>query len=444
MAKGKTATRLAKTSDLREHPDRHIIPPMRPDEWDLFLADIDTNGIKEPLEVLADGTALTVLDGYHRWRAADELGKKKVPVKDAPLGSDSPREYLIKAALLRRHLTDDQRATMATLWKDEHKKEPEIKERDEKGRILPSAPRCADGLDMGHPTRAEATKIFRVPRRKVAKATTLLNKDQELFKEVHKGDKTLTEATREAGIQDERMAPKLKRLKEIEGQGIYIGSVWDYGPRANYAGDPDFHGNCIPQVVENAILYYTEKGDLILDPMAGSGTTIDVCKKLDRRWLAFDIKSVRQDITAADARNLDKVANESVDFIFLHPPYWKLVLYTKASEKQKDSDLSRFKYTTFLQAMSEVFTECHRVLKRGKVLCLLIGDLVTKGKYVPVAVPLYNQAAALMIPIGIAIKTTEGSKSQILKGKTVWAEVAATKNLKVQHDFVMLFHKDAT
>lgn len=42
-------------------------------------------------------------------------------------------------------------AAMATLWKEENKKEPEIKERDEKGRILPSAQRGADGLDMGHP-----------------------------------------------------------------------------------------------------------------------------------------------------------------------------------------------------------------------------------------------------------------------------------------------------
>ncbi len=96
--------------------------------------------------------------------------------------------------------------------------------------------------------------------------------------------------------QAERMAPKLKRLKEIEKQGIYIGSVWSYGARANYAGDPNFHGNSPTQIVENSILFYTKEGDIVLDPMAGSRTTIDVCKKLNRQCIASDIKSAREDI----------------------------------------------------------------------------------------------------------------------------------------------------
>lgn len=239
--------------------------------------------------------------------------------------------------------------------------------------------------------------------------------------------------------QSERMAIKLQRLREIEEQGIYLGSVWDYGARANYAGDPNFHGNSIPQVIENAILFYTKKNDLILDPMAGSGTTIDVCQKLDRRCIAFDIKSVRDDIKDGNARHL-KLESESIDFIFLHPPYWKLVIYTQADEKR--DDLSRLDYDAFLKAMTDVSRECHRLLKPGKALCLLIGDLVTEGQYKPIAIPLYNQLSRLMTPIGIAIKTTKGSKSQVLKGKIVWAEVAMTKNLKIEHDFVMLFRKN--
>jgi len=430
--------REANTKDLKLHPLAHIIPPMRDEEWREFLVDITSNGIKVPLEVLADGK--TVIDGKHRLRAATELKMPRVPIVDAPLNGDSSEVYMMKAAVLRRHLTDDQRATMATLWKEMNKKQGERTD-------LTSAPRGAEVDSHTGPARAEAVKIFKVGRKKVDKATTLMERSPELFEAVHEGKKTLTEATREAKIEDERMAPKFKRLKELEGQGIYIGTVWDFGPRANYAGDPDFHGNCIPQVVENALLFYTKKGDLVLDPMAGSGTTKDVCERLDRRCLALDIKPVRQDIKEADARNLNndnvKINDESVDFIFLHPPYWKLVVYTKAHEAQAKADVSRLNYNEFLTAMGKVFNECHRVLKTDKVLCLLIGDLVTNGKYVPIAIPLYNQASALMTPAGIAIKTTEGAKSQILKGKTVWAELAFTNNLLVQHDFVMLFRKKA-
>jgi len=431
--------REANTKDLKLHPLAHLIPPMRESEWQEFLADVAANGIKVPLEVLADET--TVVDGAHRLRAATELKKPRVPIVDAPLNGDSPEAYMLKAAVLRRHLTDDQRATMAAMWKELNKKEPELGERDDKGRFKPSAPCGAEGLDVS-PTRAEATQIFKVRRKKVDKATTLMRRDPKLFEAVHEGKKTLVEATREAKIEDERMAPKLKRLKELEEQGVFIGSVWDYGPRANYAGDPNFHGNCIPQVVENAILFYTQEGDIVLDPMAGSGTTLDVCTRLNRRYSVYDIKSVRQDIPEGDARNLEKeVKSKSVDFVFLHPPYWKLVLYTKADDQQAQGDLSRLGYNQFIEGMVQVFSECHRVLKDGRVLCLLIGDLVSEGQFIPVAIPLYNLAASLMTPIGIAIKTTEGSKSQILKGKTVWAEVAYTQNLKIQHDFVMLFRK---
>lgn len=244
--------------------------------------------------------------------------------------------------------------------------------------------------------------------------------------------------------QSERMAPKLKRLQELEKQGIHIGTLWNFGARANYAGDPNFHGNSPTQIVENSILLYTKESDVVLDPMAGSGTAIDVCNKLNRQCIATDIKSIREDIIECDARHLKngtfEVLDESVDFIFLHPPYWKLITYTKQGER--DGDLSQLEYQPFLDAMEGVFRECHRVLKDKKVLCLLIGDLVSEGTYKPIAIPLYNQATKFMTPIGVAVKTTQGSQSQVSKGKTVWAEVAMTQNLKIEHDFVMLFRKD--
>ena len=50
-----------------------------------------------------------------------ELAMKKAPVVDAPLNGDKPEVYMMKAAVLRRHLTDDQRKCIAVLWIDEKK-----------------------------------------------------------------------------------------------------------------------------------------------------------------------------------------------------------------------------------------------------------------------------------------------------------------------------------
>ena len=83
---------------------------MRPSEWMAFLGDIRERGILEPLRVAEDG--LTLLDGRHRVRAARELGLPEVPVAPAACGPGDEAAYALKAALHRRHLSDDQRAML--------------------------------------------------------------------------------------------------------------------------------------------------------------------------------------------------------------------------------------------------------------------------------------------------------------------------------------------
>lgn len=114
--------RKANPNSLKVHPLAHLIPDMRVSEWQEFYTDIAMRGIKVPLEILADGT---VIDGRHRLKAALQLGMKEVPIIDAPLNNDSPEAYMMKAAVLRRHLSDDQRAMMSARWKEENKKQGE-------------------------------------------------------------------------------------------------------------------------------------------------------------------------------------------------------------------------------------------------------------------------------------------------------------------------------
>jgi len=45
-----------------------------------------------------------------------------------------------------------------------------------------------------------------------------------------------------------------------------------------------------PQVVENLLWFYTEPGDIVFDPFAGGGTTIDVAKRMGRRVWSSDRK----------------------------------------------------------------------------------------------------------------------------------------------------------
>lgn len=213
-------TRLVPTASLKDHPLAHLVPDMRHGEWQDFYNDIAFRGITTPLEILADGT---VVDGSHRLKAARQLSLPEVPVVDAPLNGEKPEVYMLKAAVLRRHLTDSQRAIIAAKWKEENKKQG--------ARVdLTSAGRPAEVRDVS-PTRAEATEFFNVSRWKIDQASYVQAHNPELAARVHAGDIALSNAYRQAKAPEERQ--KIEATKPPEGtyQVIVVDPPWPFSLR---------------------------------------------------------------------------------------------------------------------------------------------------------------------------------------------------------------------
>ncbi|HEY1248719.1 MAG TPA: DNA methyltransferase [Nitrososphaera sp.] len=160
-------------------------------------------------------------------------------------------------------------------------------------------------------------------------------------------------------------------------------TLWDY-PRQNYGktqkGNNKYAGVTPAFVIYNMIKRYTEPGDLVLDPMAGSGTTIDVCQDEGRRWIAYDISPTRPDIIQNDARKIP-LADESVEMIFIDSPYGDNIDYNDHPD-----NIGHISSETdqFYEELEKVMAECYRVLKPGKVLGWLIGDQWVKKKFTPV------------------------------------------------------------
>lgn len=98
-----------------------------------------------------------------------------------------------------------------------------------------------------------------------------------------------------------------------------------YTRRPTRARAYGYLGQTPGQIVQNLLYYYTSEGNLIVDPMAGGGTTVDVCKLMKRRYLAYDLHPSRADIKQNDIRKGYPEEAKDSDLIFLDPPYYNAI-----------------------------------------------------------------------------------------------------------------------
>jgi len=298
--------------------------------------------------------------------------------------------------------------------------------------------RAVDTVQATTKLRERAQVISEQARRSLAEAEP--HKAKRIMEIADEGLRSVAKRLELFPERSQRMEPKFEQLAMWEERGVIPYTIWDFTYRDGYAGDKDFHGNCSPQIVEQCIWRFTEEGDLVIDPMAGSGTAVDVCERFNRKCIAFDINPTRPDIRERDSRKIP-LDSDTVDMIFIHPPYWNLVSYT-TNDDGKSGDLSRApSLETYLQMLGEVFTECRRILKPGKHMCVLIGDLVRDGQFIPLCREVGNLTEELnFIDRGYAVKLAHGEVSRKKSGVIV-AELAYTNNLKISHDLVLFLQK---
>src|SRR5687767_1600461 len=84
-------------------------------------------------------------------------------------------------------------------------------------------------------------------------------------------------------------------------------TLWDY-PSQDYGegqqGRPGYKGATPSYIIWNLLQRYTKEKDLVVDSFAGSGTTLDVARDLNRKALGYDVHPGRKDIYRVDARKL--------------------------------------------------------------------------------------------------------------------------------------------
>jgi adenine-specific DNA-methyltransferase len=178
-------------------------------------------------------------------------------------------------------------------------------------------------------------------------------------------------------------------------------TLWDY-PSQHYGegeqGSSRYVGATPSYVIWNVIERYTKKGDLVVDPFCGSGTTLDVARDTGREARGFDLAPFRDDIEKADARRLPLDAN-SVALVFMDPPYGDHIRYSDAPECI--GKLSAYD-PAYYRAMHKAIREAARVLAPDGVLALYVCDYFEKKKgFAPVGFQLFVSIAESLSVIDI-------------------------------------------
>lgn len=196
--------------------------------------------------------------------------------------------------------------------------------------------------------------------------------------------------------------------EDYEPERMTLWSFPDRGSWATHRGN--YRGNWSPYIPRNLMLEYSEPGDVVLDQMCGSGTTLVEAKLLGRHAIGADVNpdaaliaksrlefgipdEHRPEVDAkvqthvGDARDLSPLEDETVDLVATHPPYANIIKYT---HKEVDGDFSDMAFPEFLEGMREAAEEAFRVLKPGKYCGILAGDTRKHRHYVPVSIGILN------------------------------------------------------
>jgi len=310
-----------------------------------------------------------ILDGYHTYSAYDREGKDKMPVRFLDVANDDI--LWMSTKLNSAHglpLTPEEKQDLSSKFVNQGRNVKDI---------------------AGLFGVSENTIRYSWARETLGKLENEENtKLEELYLRCYTEEEIAEKLKLDRVTVHRRIVQNLSSEKMNNpplSQQIY--NLWEFHTlspaQEQYKGFP---GIMPAQVAENLLWYFTEPFDLIVDPMAGSGTVLDVCLSMRRRCLAYDLLptrpgEIRKHNIVKDGlpklplfRKSGKVVKPKL--LFLDPPYWK----QKEGEYSRDeTNLANMPLDLFYETVAKIIDEGYEYVSLDGYVAFIIGSGRTHG-----------------------------------------------------------------
>ena len=202
----------------------------------------------------------------------------------------------------------------------------------------------------------------------------------------------------------------LNRWKEYND--ILTDSLWIMDKRdSTGVHSAGYWGNFIPQIPNQMLKRYTKKGEWVLDPFVGCGTTLIESQRLGRNGIGIELQEtvaqkarefisfepnkygvvsevIKGNSITVDFKQILKKNNQkNVQLLIMHPPYFDIIKFS-----DNPHDLSNApSVDKFLEMMGAIVDNASAVLEKGRYFILVIGDKYSRGEWIPLGFLTMNE-----------------------------------------------------
>lgn len=164
-------------------------------------------------------------------------------------------------------------------------------------------------------------------------------------------------------------------------------------------------------------------------------------------YMAADTLSsfdTRHSLIKGDSRNMQELADQSIQLIVTSPPYWQLKDY--GEDNQIGFHQS---YEEYINDLNLVWQECHRVLSDGCRLCINIGDQFARSVYygrykvIPIRAEIIRFCEAIGFDYMGAVIWQKNTTMNTSGGASLMGSYPYPRNgvLKLDYEFILIFKK---